>query len=64
MATEMEIEAEAETAVAVTMGMTETVENGDNGDGSGRNHTDWEIEWVKGMDGEETMFSTVELEQK
>jgi hypothetical protein len=32
-----------------------------NGDGSGRNGVDWEVEWVKRTDGEGTMLATVEL---
>jgi hypothetical protein len=35
--------------------------NSDNGDGSGRNGADWEIEWIQGMDSEETVSATVEL---
>jgi hypothetical protein len=35
--------------------------NGDNGDGNGRNGADWEIEWIKGTDGEGMMLVTVEL---
>jgi hypothetical protein len=35
--------------------------NSDDGDRSGRNSADWEIEWIKGMDGEETVSATVEL---
>jgi hypothetical protein len=36
--------------------------NRDNSDGSGRNGVDWEVEWIKGMDSEETMLAMVELE--
>jgi hypothetical protein len=54
----MEMETEAEAAAAV---MTGTAENGDNGDGSGRNGADWEIEQTKGMGGEETVSATVAL---
>jgi hypothetical protein len=35
--------------------------NRDNGDGSSRNSIDWEVEWIKGMDSEETMLVMVEL---
>jgi hypothetical protein len=38
------MEMEVEVAVVVTMGVTGTAENSDNGDRSGRNGTDWEIE--------------------
>jgi hypothetical protein len=36
-------------------------ENRDNSDRSGRNGADWEVEWIKGMDSEETMSAMVEL---
>jgi hypothetical protein len=35
--------------------------NRDNGDRSGRNGIDWEVEWIRGMDGEEMMSAAVEL---
>jgi hypothetical protein len=35
--------------------------NSDNGDRSGRNGIDWEVEWIKGTDGEGTMSAMVEL---
>jgi hypothetical protein len=35
--------------------------NRDNGDRSGRNSIDWEVEWIKGTDSEGTMSATVEL---
>jgi hypothetical protein len=35
--------------------------NGDNGDGSSRNSIDWEVEWIRAMDGEEMMSAAVEL---
>jgi hypothetical protein len=35
--------------------------NGNNSEGSSRNGTDWEVEQIKGMDGEGTMMMTVEL---
>jgi hypothetical protein len=38
------MEMEVEVAAAVMMGVMGRVENGDNGDRSGRNSTDWEIE--------------------
>jgi hypothetical protein len=43
------------------MGTVGMVANIDNGDGSGRNGADWEIERTKGMDGEETVSATVIL---
>jgi hypothetical protein len=41
--------------------MTGMTENSDNSDGSGRNSADWEIEWTKGMNGEETVLAMVTL---
>jgi hypothetical protein len=35
--------------------------NSDNGDGSSRNSVDWEVEWIMGMDSEQTMSVAVEL---
>jgi hypothetical protein len=32
--------------------------NSDNGDGSGRNSIIWEVEWIKGTNGEEIMLVT------
>jgi hypothetical protein len=34
---------------------------GDNRNGSGRNSVDWEVEWIRGTDSEETMSAVVEL---
>jgi hypothetical protein len=34
---------------------------GNNGDGNGRNSVDWEVEQIKGTDGEEMMLVMVEL---
>jgi hypothetical protein len=34
---------------------------GDNSDGSGRNGVDWEVEQIRGTDGEEMMSVVVEL---
>jgi hypothetical protein len=35
--------------------------NGDNGDRSSRNGIDWEVEWINGIEGEETVSAMVEL---
>jgi hypothetical protein len=35
--------------------------NRDNSDGSGGNSIDYEVEWIKRMDSEETMLVVVEL---
>jgi hypothetical protein len=35
--------------------------NGGNGEGSGRNSADWEVEQIKGTDSEEMMLTMVEL---
>jgi hypothetical protein len=35
--------------------------NGRNGEGSGRNGANWEVEQIKGMDSEGTMLAMVEL---
>jgi hypothetical protein len=55
METEMEAEVEVEVAAAVTMGMMETVKE------AAENGTDWEVEQIKGTDGEEMMLTMVEL---
>jgi hypothetical protein len=35
--------------------------NGGNSEGGSRSSADWEVEQIKGMDGEETMLMMVEL---
>jgi hypothetical protein len=35
--------------------------NGDKSDGSSRNSVDWEVEQIRGTDGEETILAAVEL---